>query len=54
MESKKWAIKFAMDAVITILKVDQIVVAKPAGGPKSLQQGAQQGGQKPGWDNEEM
>eukprot|EP00340_Litonotus_pictus_P005611 CAMPEP_0170514410 /NCGR_PEP_ID=MMETSP0209-20121228/969_1 /TAXON_ID=665100 ORGANISM="Litonotus pictus, Strain P1" /NCGR_SAMPLE_ID=MMETSP0209 /ASSEMBLY_ACC=CAM_ASM_000301 /LENGTH=508 /DNA_ID=CAMNT_0010798479 /DNA_START=109 /DNA_END=1635 /DNA_ORIENTATION=+ len=48
-ETKKWAIKFAMDSVITILKVDQIVVSKPAGGPK-----AAQGGQKAGWDNEEM
>ena len=47
-ETKKWAIKFAMDAVLTILKVDQIVLSKPAGGPK-----AAQGGQKAGWDNEE-
>jgi len=49
-ETKKWAIKFAMDAVITILKVDQIVISKPAGGPKA----AQESGQKKGWDNEEM
>lgn len=48
METKKWAIKFALDAVLTILRVDQIVLSKPAGGPK-----AAQGGQKPGWDNEE-
>lgn len=49
LETKKWAIKFAVDAVITLLKVDQIVVSKPAGGPKAAQQG-----QKQGWDNEEM
>ena len=49
LETKKWAIKFAMDSVITILKIDQIVISKPAGGPKAAQQG-----QKPGWDNEEM
>jgi T-complex protein 1 subunit theta len=34
LETKKWAIKFAVDAVLTVLKVDQIIVAKPAGGPK--------------------
>lgn len=33
LETKKWAIRFAFDAVITILRVDQIIVAKPAGGP---------------------
>jgi len=49
LETKKWAIKFAMDAVTTILKIDYIVVSKPAGGPK-----AAQGGQKAGWDNEEL
>ncbi len=48
LETKKWAIKFALDAVLTILRVDQIVLSKPAGGPK-----AAQGGQKAGWDNEE-
>ena len=39
-----------MDSVVTILKVDHIVMSKPAGGPKA----AQQSGTKPGWDNEEM
>jgi T-complex protein 1 subunit theta len=34
LETKKWAIKFAVDAILTILKIDQIIVAKPAGGPK--------------------
>ena len=31
---KKWAIKLATDSVTTILRVDQIIMAKPAGGPK--------------------
>jgi len=31
---KQQAIKLATDAVVTILRVDQIVQAKPAGGPK--------------------
>jgi len=34
LETKKWAIKFAVDAILTVLKLDQIIVAKPAGGPK--------------------
>lgn len=34
METKSWAIKLAIDAVLTILRVDQIIMAKPAGGPK--------------------
>lgn len=34
LETKKWAIKFAVDSVLTILRVDQIILAKPAGGPK--------------------
>ena len=33
METKTWAIKLAVDAVLTILRVDQIIMAKPAGGP---------------------
>ena len=33
LETKKWAIKFSVDAILTVLKVDQIIVAKPAGGP---------------------
>eukprot|EP01100_Stratorugosa_tubuloviscum_P000804 TRINITY_DN117_c3_g3_i1.p1 TRINITY_DN117_c3_g3~~TRINITY_DN117_c3_g3_i1.p1 ORF type:complete len:553 (-),score=330.12 TRINITY_DN117_c3_g3_i1:117-1742(-) len=32
--TKYWAIKYATDAAITILRVDQIIVAKAAGGPK--------------------
>ena len=34
MEVKTWGIKLAIDAVLTILRVDQIIMAKPAGGPK--------------------
>jgi len=33
-ESKKWAMRFAVDAVLTVLQVDQIIMAKQAGGPK--------------------
>jgi T-complex protein 1 subunit theta len=33
LETKKWAIRFAVDAVLTVLKIDQIIVAKPSGGP---------------------
>ena len=33
METKSWAIKLTIDAVLTILRVDQIIMAKPAGGP---------------------
>jgi T-complex protein 1 subunit theta len=32
--SKRWAIKLATDSVTNILRVDQIIMAKPAGGPK--------------------
>ncbi|KAL3312606.1 T-complex protein 1 subunit theta [Cichlidogyrus casuarinus] len=31
---KEWAIKFATSAACTVLRVDQIIMAKPAGGPK--------------------
>ena len=34
METKSWAIKLSIDAVLTILRVDQLIMAKPAGGPK--------------------
>lgn len=34
METKSWGVKLAIDAVLTILRVDQIIMAKPAGGPK--------------------
>merc|ERR1712168_522719 len=31
---KHWALKFASDAACTVLRVDQIIMAKPSGGPK--------------------
>jgi T-complex protein 1 subunit theta len=34
LESKRWAIKLASDCAVTILRVDQIIMSKPAGGPK--------------------
>lgn len=34
LDSKKWAIKLAADCAVTILRVDQIIMSKPAGGPK--------------------
>jgi len=37
--TKQQAIKLVVDAVTTILRVDQIIVAKPAGGPKMKKQG---------------
>lgn len=32
--SKSWAIKLATEAARTVLSVDQIIVARQAGGPK--------------------
>ncbi|CAI5528020.1 unnamed protein product [Closterium sp. Naga37s-1] len=32
--TKYWAIRFAADAVTTVLRVDQIIMAKVAGGPR--------------------
>ncbi|XP_053561962.1 T-complex protein 1 subunit theta isoform X2 [Bombina bombina] len=34
---KHWAIKLATNAAVTVLRVDQIIMAKPAGGPKAPQ-----------------
>lgn len=34
LETKKWAVRLATDAALTVLRVDQIVMAKPSGGPK--------------------
>lgn len=34
MASKAWAIKLATEAARTVLAVDQIIVARQAGGPK--------------------
>ena len=35
LHTKKEAIKLATDAAVTVLRVDQIIMAKPAGGPKA-------------------
>eukprot|EP00051_Salpingoeca_urceolata_P026688 m.478210 g.478210 ORF g.478210 m.478210 type:complete len:547 (-) comp21076_c0_seq1:296-1936(-) len=34
MSVKQWALKYATEAATTVLRVDQIIMAKPAGGPK--------------------
>jgi len=34
LETKRWAFRFTLDAVLTVLKVDQIIMSKQAGGPK--------------------
>lgn len=39
-ESKRWALRFTVDAVLTVLQVDQIIMAKQAGGPKGPEGGA--------------
>ncbi|KAF2015429.1 t-complex protein-like protein 1 [Aaosphaeria arxii CBS 175.79] len=46
--SKSWAVKLATDAARTVLSVDQIIVARQAGGPK-MPGKAQQGN----WDNDD-
>ncbi|CAM6086762.1 unnamed protein product [Calypogeia fissa] len=38
--TKFWALKLSTDAVCTVLRVDQIIMAKQAGGPKPQQGGA--------------
>lgn len=43
--SKQWAIRLATEAARTILSVDQIIMAKQAGGPKPP-------GQNPNWDED--
>jgi len=35
MEVKTWGVKLTIDAVLTILKVDQIIMSKPSGGPNT-------------------
>jgi len=37
--TKRWAMRFCIDAVLTILQVDQIIMAKQAGGPKAPEGG---------------
>jgi len=34
LETKLWSIKLATDVAITILRIDHIIMSKPAGGPK--------------------
>jgi len=46
-ETKRWAIKYACDAALTVLSVDSVIMAKPAGGPKPRQQKAAD------WDDED-
>lgn len=43
--TKKWAILFATKAACTVLSVDEIICAKPAGGPKPKE--------NKGWDNDD-
>ena len=43
--SKQWAIRLATEATRTILSVDQIIMAKQAGGPKPP-------GQNANWDED--
>ena len=38
--TKWWGLKLAAEAVCTVLRVDQIIMAKQAGGPKAPQPGA--------------
>lgn len=45
MVTKAWAIKLATDAARTVLSVDQIIVARQAGGPKPP-------GPNPNWDDD--
>ena len=39
-ETKRWAIQLAVEAAMTVLRVDHIIVAKQAGGPKGGPGGA--------------
>jgi len=39
MVSKRNAIRLATDAALTVLRVDQLIMSKPAGGPKAPEQG---------------
>eukprot|EP01054_Gregarina_sp_Poly1_P009649 Gregarina_sp_Poly_1__9648@NODE_610_length_7151_cov_94_603190_g466_i0_p2_GENE_NODE_610_length_7151_cov_94_603190_g466_i0NODE_610_length_7151_cov_94_603190_g466_i0_p2_ORF_typecomplete_len566_score93_27Cpn60_TCP1/PF00118_24/5_6e121DUF3189/PF11385_8/0_36_NODE_610_length_7151_cov_94_603190_g466_i051146811 len=37
--TKRWGLRLAVDAALTVLKVDQIIMSKPAGGPKMPDRG---------------
>eukprot|EP00741_Cyanophora_paradoxa_P009918 tig00000157_g9607.t1 len=43
LAAKYWALKYATDAAMTVLRVDQIIMSKPAGGPKRSEQPADGG-----------
>ena len=45
MVTKQWAIKLATESARTVLSVDQIIVARQAGGPKPP-------GPNPNWDED--
>ena len=45
LDTKLNAIRLAAEAAITILRIDQIIIAKPSGGPKMK-------GENKGWDND--
>ncbi|CAE6481112.1 unnamed protein product [Rhizoctonia solani] len=38
LSAKAWAIKLATEAAVSVLRVDSIIMSKPAGGPKAPQQ----------------
>jgi chaperonin GroEL (HSP60 family) len=38
LAAKSWAIRQASDAAVSVLRVDSIIMSKPAGGPKIPQQ----------------
>jgi T-complex protein 1 subunit theta len=45
LASKSWAIRLASESARTVLSVDQIIVARQAGGPKPP-------GPNPNWDED--
>lgn len=46
-EVKNWAIRLAVDAAITILRIDQLIMSKPSGGPKPRAPGPNDAGDAP-------
>ena len=38
LAAKAWAIRLGTEAAVNVLRVDSIIMAKPAGGPKIPQQ----------------
>jgi len=46
-EVKNWGIKLAVDTALTILKIDQLIMSKPAGGPKMRPPGPNDAGDAP-------